>query len=245
MLPFDSWAEHYETVMERSLGSVYYSLTECALAEVRRATSPPATILDCGAGCGRLAVPLAARGYRVRAVEPSSPMLGELRRRAFEAGLDVDVPGAPIRTHNSTIQEYPADARHDLALCVFTVLAHLLDEAELDAAIGTVHRSLEDGGLFLLDIPHPEMFAGFDDETANLIRSVTIDPLGGGLHDYRETTTLRTPDGQESYEDRFVIRYWEPEVVSNVLERHGFRSTEDVSGRFTGLGADYLLVRSG
>ena len=149
-----------------------------------------------------------------------------------------------IRTFNTTIQDYPAGARHDLALCVFTVVAHLLDDAELDAAIGAIRRSLEPGGLLLLDIPHREMFAGFDDETGDLIRSVTIDPIGGGLHDYHESTTIRTGDGQKSYEDTFVIRYWEPEVSSTVLRRHGFRTAEDVSSRFTGLGAEYLLVRS-
>lgn len=171
-------------------------------------------------------------------------MLGELRGRAIRAGVEVDGLDGPLRTRNTTIQRYPADTRHDLALCVFTVVAHLLDETELDAAIGTIRASLEDGGHLLLDIPHREMFAGFDDETGGLIRSVTIDPMGGGLHAYHESTTIRTRDGQVSYEDDFVIRYWEPEVVSRALEAHGFRATEDVSARFTGLGADYLLMRS-
>lgn len=244
MRPFDAWAEHYETVMERSLGDVYSRLTECALAEVRRVTAPPASVLDCGAGCGRLTIPLASQGYQVTAVEPSPAMLAELRRQAAGAGLEAAEPGRAIRTYNTTIQEYPADSRHDLALCVFTVVAHLLDEGELDLAIGTIRRSLEQGGLFLLDIPHREMFAGFDDETGDLIRSVTINPIGGGLYDYHESTTVRTGDGQTSYEDDFVIRHWEPDVISSVLRRHGFRTAGDVSGRFSDLGADYLLMRS-
>lgn len=245
MLPFDSWAEHYETVMQRTFGNVYERLTDCALAEVGRIAAPPSAILDCGAGGGRLTIPLAIRGHEVTAVEPSAAMLRELRRHAASAGLEVDTPNSRIRTHTSTIQSYRGVDRHDVALCVFTVIAHLLDETELDAAIGAVARSLKEGGLFLLDVPRREVFVGFDDESGDLIRSVTIDPTGGGLYAYHEATTIRTPQGQESYEDDFAIRYWEAELVREVLRRHGFRSSADVSARFTGLGADYLLMRAG
>ncbi|MCB2222578.1 MAG: class I SAM-dependent methyltransferase [Actinobacteria bacterium] len=47
------------------------------------------TVLDVGAGTGRLAVPLARAGHRVTAVEPAATMLAGLREGA--AGLPVEV----------------------------------------------------------------------------------------------------------------------------------------------------------
>ncbi|KAF5064003.1 Methyltransferase domain protein [anaerobic digester metagenome] len=50
-----------------------------------------ATILDIGSGPGTLAVPLAERGCRVTAVEPSPPMRRLLREAAAHAAVEVEV----------------------------------------------------------------------------------------------------------------------------------------------------------
>ncbi len=57
----------------------------------RLQTAPGDTVLDIGAGPGNLAVPLAARGCRVVAVEPAAPMRDLLCRNAAEAGVDLEV----------------------------------------------------------------------------------------------------------------------------------------------------------
>jgi SAM-dependent methyltransferase len=48
-------------------------------------------ILDLMAGSGRLAVPLAAEGYEVTAVDVDAAMLARARRRAADAGPDVEL----------------------------------------------------------------------------------------------------------------------------------------------------------
>ena len=48
-----------------------------------------ARVADLGAGTGRLALPLAARGFRVTAIEPAEAMLARLRETASERRLDV------------------------------------------------------------------------------------------------------------------------------------------------------------
>ena len=70
-LPHDSWAAHYEAVMELTFQELYARVTSSALDEVRARLRPPASIVDFGAGCGRLSIPLASERYRVTAVEPS------------------------------------------------------------------------------------------------------------------------------------------------------------------------------
>jgi SAM-dependent methyltransferase len=51
---------------------------------------PPAKVLDVGAGTGFLSVVLARQGYAVTAVDLSIGMLGRLRDKASEAGLQID-----------------------------------------------------------------------------------------------------------------------------------------------------------
>ncbi len=51
----------------------------------------PARVLDVGAGTGRHAIPLAAMGYRVTAVEPSRAMRQMLLEEAAGRGVELDV----------------------------------------------------------------------------------------------------------------------------------------------------------
>ena len=221
--------------MSLTFGAIYDRLTSSALAEIRDRVTPPASIVDFGAGCGRLAVPLAELGYRITAVEPSGAMLRQLRSRS--ANLDIDLVASPM-------QEYQADRPHDFALCVFTVIAYLLDEQSLAAGMASAARSLAPGGLLLLDVPHPEVFESFDYDSGEIIRHVEIDGEGDTVYDYREDTALRNGDGTTSrYQDHFRIRRWTSEEVLAALDSVGFVRAVDVAARFSGLGADYLLMR--
>ena len=221
--------------MSLTFGEIYERLTSSALAEIRDRVVPPASIVDFGAGCGRLAVPLAKQGYRVTAVEPSGQMLGQLRN----GSVDLD-----IESIASTMQDYSANRPHDLALCVFTVIAYLLDEASLVAGLGAAARSLSPHGLLLLDVPCPDVVQSFDHDTGELIRRVEIETEGDSVYDYREDTVLRGVDGSTTrYRDHFRIRQWTMQEVLAALDSAGFVRAGDVAARFSGLGADYLLMR--
>jgi SAM-dependent methyltransferase len=51
--------------------------------------APTGSLLDVGAGTGRLSLPVAAAGHRVTAVEPSAAMATELEQAAAEAGVAI------------------------------------------------------------------------------------------------------------------------------------------------------------
>lgn len=199
--------------------------------------------MDFGAGCGRLTFPLARAGYRLTAVEPSAGMTACLEdgRRSLAA---TDPDGASrIRTVIAPMEEYAEGGRHDLALCVFTVISYLVDRETLTAAFRSAFEALVPGGTFLLDVPDLSLFESFEVDSADMIRDVTIEPVGPDLYDYRESTVLRDGPRTVRFEDRFTMRHWPVAEVRGALREVGFGAEEDVSDRFPDLGARYLLFR--
>jgi len=232
--PHDSWAEVYDLAYQEEFGSFYEQFTQFTVNEIRSLVAIPASIVDFGAGSGRLAIPLARAGYRVTAVEPSAAMLGQLR----SAAPDLDIPCI-----ESAMQDFRGDARFDLAICVFTVITYLLDEYQLRSALQCARDCLNPDGQLLLDVPSASLFASHGCSTERLIRKVSIRSVGGDVHEYREEVGLLGAEGVERvYRDTFLIRAWRTEEVLDIACQCDFRLVENLSTRFGGTGSDYLLL---
>jgi SAM-dependent methyltransferase len=102
------WDKRASSFAERNLDSPF--VAQC-LSRIR--TEPEWTVLDVGSGPGTLAIPLADKVRRVTAVDYSAAMLGELDKRAREAG----------KSNITTVQASWTDnwqalgiARHDVAI---------------------------------------------------------------------------------------------------------------------------------
>jgi SAM-dependent methyltransferase len=96
---------------------------------------PGARVADLGAGIGHLALPLAARGYHVAAIEPAGAMLEVLRATAAERGLRVEALHATA--------EAPPLAAGSADLVVVADALHFLDAQLAGEAIA---RVLKRGG---------------------------------------------------------------------------------------------------
>jgi ubiquinone/menaquinone biosynthesis C-methylase UbiE len=97
-------------------------------------------VLDVGCGDGTYAVELAERGARVRAVDPSEPMLAAARARAEGCG-------ARIAFEKGRAQALPLpDASVDLVVAV-TVLCFVDD---IDPVFREIARVLRPGGTLVL-----------------------------------------------------------------------------------------------
>lgn len=101
---FDAWAAEYERYRPG------YPSTLFDLIAHRLDLPAEASAVDLGAGTGKVARAVAARGWRVTAVEPGAPMLAVLSERAAAEGVDIDIVQA------SAEQTGLSAARFDVAL---------------------------------------------------------------------------------------------------------------------------------
>jgi len=94
------WNEDAETY---NLTPEHFPLTKAqeaawSAALMRHLPSPPARILDVGAGTGALSISLARLGYQVMALDLSPGMLERLRLRAADEGLDIEIVVGPAES---------------------------------------------------------------------------------------------------------------------------------------------------
>lgn len=102
------WNERKVAWYQRALARSDYA--ERVLTVLAPALADCRSVLDVGAGCGALSLPLAERGFRVTALEPSRPMARALREAARARGLgSVEV----LEAAWGEVDPGP----HDLVLC--------------------------------------------------------------------------------------------------------------------------------
>lgn len=105
-------------------------------------------VLELGAGTGRVALALAARGYAVTGIDRSPAMLELARAKARAAGLTLDLRLGDMRT-----PAVPGSFR--LILCALDGFLHLEDSTQQIKTLTSARRLLVRGGLLALDLPGP------------------------------------------------------------------------------------------
>lgn len=228
-----SWAKYYDEVNRRCFGEHYEQLTQQTLEQIGRLGSS-LRIADFGAGTGRLAIPLAAAGHKVTAIEPSKAMLEQLEAKPKHGR---------IHSHHASLSSYDGPGGHDLALAVFTVIAYILTPKDLVAAFANAAKALNQQGALLIDVPRPLLFGNNHVRREGFTRIINFTLLGHNCYRYEETTELTTHQGPTKYQDCFELRYWTQDEVRAALSAAGFTVTEDWSARFPMAGADYWLCR--
>ena len=142
------------------------------------------------------------------------------------------------------MEDFASDEKFDVALCVFTVLLYLLDDAALTNAAAAVHRSLKLGGRLLVDIPSRALFQGYSRSDHLIDRSVSVTQRSSETYTYQENLAVNGPNSKVSkYQDTFSIKYWPQDAVISVFEGAGFVLDADVSNHFAGAGASYHLMK--
>lgn len=233
--PHASWAEIYDTAYQRSFGASYDYLTDITVKFIAERLPLPASIVDFGAGTGRLSISLSQMEYAVTAVEPCQEMLTQLRSKD---------PHNSINPVCSKMEDFRGDGKFDLALCVFTVILYLLDENSLKKSLTAAYDALRPNGLLILDIPSEAIFTGYSIKDPGFERIVSITRTNDSVYDYKETLAVTSSHGSTArYEDAFQIRHWDKQKVMEILQEIGFVDCEDLTVRFSGSGSSYYRLK--
>ena len=143
-------APEYEASYRRRRDDVRFYVE---LAAQRKAKS----VLELGAGAGRVAIALARQGQRVLAVDALTDMVAEGRARTEREPAAVK---ARLRWAVGDLRTLSVRERFDLVIAPFNVLMHLYTRADVEAALATVKRHLRPGtGRFAFDVTMPDLAA--------------------------------------------------------------------------------------
>jgi SAM-dependent methyltransferase len=107
--------------------------------------TPPGQVLDVPCGGGRIALEMAARGYRVTGIDIAQPSLDYARQQAAEHHLS-DRFSAEYRD----MRDLPWTAEFDAACCLWESFGYFDDAGNLDF-LRAVAQALKPGGGLILD----------------------------------------------------------------------------------------------
>ena len=115
----------------------------------RLAAAQDGAVLELGCGTGRITVPIARTGVRIVGIDRSAEMLARGRRRLVRGRL-----GSCASLVRGDIRALPFRGRRSFSLVMapYGILQSLTREADLRAALESVHRVLRKGGTFGIDL---------------------------------------------------------------------------------------------
>lgn len=179
------------------------------------------TILEYGAGTGRLTLPLARSGKKVLAVDLSSAMLRVLDERL---SLEDKSVRSRVVTQVGDMRTFSTQRKFDLVVVGFHTFCHLYSRADVVAFLARVREHLKPGGVLALDVPVPRIdSAGYES-----LAQVCITEMDG-------------PRGPEL----LTQRWYQPEEVRMHLSYGGFERVRffgDFSREAPSEDTDFLAV---
>ncbi|WP_121750538.1 class I SAM-dependent methyltransferase [Streptomyces sp. E2N166] len=149
-----------------SLADIYDSLyptsgpaVDSMVAFLQELRPAPASLLELGVGTGRLAIPLAAHGYRVHGVDASPAMLAKLHEN--------DTTGE-VTTAVGDFAALAVEERYDLVLTALNTFFMLpTQEQQIDCLRG-IHDALADGGAAVFETYNPQTYHRLTEATTRV-----------------------------------------------------------------------------
>jgi SAM-dependent methyltransferase len=192
---------------------------------------PGELVLDLCSGQGRHAVPLAARGQRVTALDMSAEYL-ELAVAAAQRG------GVQLETVLADMREIPFAGRFDAVVNMFSSFGYLESEAEDAKVLDAIFRALKPGGRVLLDLLNRDwVVANYETEDSHTGADGTLylEHRRLDLESSRNhvSFTVVSPDGSRREVGGHHIRLYTLREMRAALDAAGL-AYEAVYGGFAG-----------
>jgi SAM-dependent methyltransferase len=138
-------------------------------------------ILELGVGTGRVAIPLAARGFKVSGIEASPRMIEKMRAKSGGEAIAVEV---------GDFAEVKIGGKFSLIYVIFNTLFMLPTQEEQVRCFSRVARHLSDDGVFVIEAFVPDQGL-FDRGQRVSVSSIENDrvKLDASMHDRAMQTT--------------------------------------------------------
>ncbi|MEN9576554.1 MAG: hypothetical protein RL514_4409 [Verrucomicrobiota bacterium] len=219
----DSWARYYDHVYSQLPRFAAY--TEESVRLLLTLAPPPSSMLDLGAGTGRLAIPLAEVGNHVTAVDISSGLLAILREKVEQLRLQ-----ERVEICQGLIQAFDSPPRHGkihLIICLHAVLNYLLETADLERFADVAARHARPGGYLVIDLADKGVMVSQAILTPKFRRIQKVHPLGDDQFHISDTSRgYLFGEPFDFQAEDWTARYWQPEFVIRLLEARGFRAAQ-------------------
>lgn len=195
-------------------------------------------VLDLGCGPGRHALPLARAGLDVTAIDTSELLLDELRRRAADEGLSLDIRREDMR-------EFSRPNAFDAVLVMWTTFGYFEDEADHDRVLTRIVESLKPGGVMVLDLLgletlcrtlEPVHLTEYADGRLLVERPLLVD------HNTRVENEWILIDGNRTDRAMFSHRVWSAGEIARLVDSAGLE-LEAIDGDLEGTPYDFESER--
>lgn len=202
--------------------------TDQAVAFVAALTPPGGRVLELGVGTGRIAVPLAERGFRVHGIDGSEAMLAELRER--------DPLGAVTTQLGDFTEEGTRRTFDTVTLVLNTFFVAITKEQQL-SCLRLVRDQLAPGGRFVLEAFDPAPYHHLEKPDVSMrhldARAVMLDTLTVDRAQQLMLSTHTIIEGGAPETREHLLRYAFPFEIDLLAELSGLRlveRTEDWAG---------------
>lgn len=140
------------------LDAAYYDRTYGSrskdVAFYRKLAKRHTSVLELGAGTGRITLPLARDGKSVTAVDATSEMLTRLRERASKEPAEVQ---ERIVVKRGDFRSVRVGKKFQLVIAPFNAFMHLYTRSDVERALQTVLAHLGPNGVFAFDVLKPDL----------------------------------------------------------------------------------------
>ena len=195
-------------------------------------------VLDLGCGPGRHALPLARAGLDVTAVDTSEHLLDELRRRAQDERLEIDIRCEDMRA-------FARPGGFDAVVVMWTSFGYFEAEADHARVLENIFDSLKPGGVLVLDLLgletlcrtlEPVHLTENADASLLIERPVLVD------HNTRLDNEWILVHGKRADRAVFSHRVWSAGEIARLIEAAGLK-LEAIDGDLEGTPYDFESER--
>lgn len=140
---------------------------------VKQAEVHGGSVLELACGTGRIAIPIAMRGFDITGLDVSEGMLKQAGTKAVTEGVDIKWVRADCR-------DFHLHRSFNLILLAFNSIAHLHELEDIEGCLACVKEHLEPAGRFILEIFNPRLDILIRDPSERYPAGEYPDPDGRG-----------------------------------------------------------------